>query len=68
MASATIVVKGMTCDGCVSSVTRALKAVPGVQEVTVSLEREQAQVGFAHDKVSVEDLRRAVEEAGFDTV
>lgn len=68
MATATIAVKGMTCDGCVNAVTRALKAVPGVQAVAVSLEKEQAEVRFESDKASVQDLRQVVEEAGFDTV
>ncbi|MCY0876920.1 MAG: heavy-metal-associated domain-containing protein [Firmicutes bacterium] len=68
MTKAVIGVKGMTCDGCVNSVTRALKAVPGVQTVSVSLEKEQAQVDFESGKASIDDLRRVVEEAGFDAV
>ena len=66
MAVATIEVKGMTCDGCVNSVTRALKAVPGVQSADVSLEKQRAVVTFEDGKASVADLKQAVEDAGYD--
>ena len=46
MQKATIRVEGMTCNGCVASVTRVLKALPGVGSVDVSLERHEAQVQF----------------------
>lgn len=46
MATQTIELKitGMTCDHCVRSVTNALKDVPGVEDVTVSLENNEAIV------------------------
>lgn len=37
-------ITGMTCDHCVRSVTNALKDVPGVEDVTVSLENNEAIV------------------------
>lgn len=37
-------VTGMTCDGCVRTVTEKLSAVPGVQSVQVNLEKGQAKV------------------------
>lgn len=66
MAVATFGVKGMTCGGCVNSVTKALKAVRGVQAADVSLEKQQAVVTFAEEEASVADLKRAVEDAGYD--
>lgn len=66
MAVATIAVKGMTCDGCVNSVARALKAVPGVRSADVSLEKQQAVVTFEDGKASRQDMQRAVEDAGYD--
>jgi len=62
----TIKVGGMTCSGCVSSVTRVLQAVPGVSEVEVSLESAQARVAFDPARASRNALRSAVEGAGFD--
>ncbi len=57
-------VEGMTCEGCVRSVTRALQAVEGVQEVQVTLEPGEAVVQAPG--VPAERLVQAVEDAGFD--
>ena len=59
-------VGGMTCTGCVSSVTRVLQAVKGVSGVEVSLEKAQAEVSYDADVAKREDLCAAVEGAGFD--
>lgn len=66
MEAAVIKVFGMTCQGCVRSVTRVLQAVPGVAAVEVSLERGEAKVGFDPALADVARLRRAVEDAGFE--
>ena len=66
MAVTTFEVKGMTCGGCVNSVTKALKAVRGVQAADVSLEKQQAVVTFSEEAASVADLKQAVEDAGYD--
>jgi copper chaperone CopZ len=61
-----IKVSGMTCQGCVKSVTRVLSAVPGVESVQVSLERGEAALRFDPAKAGEAELRQAVEEAGFE--
>ncbi len=63
---ATIDVRGMTCQGCVQSVTRVLQAIPGVTGVDVSLERRQAQVRFDPAQTSPGAFREAIEQAGFE--
>jgi copper chaperone len=67
MTTATITVKGMTCSGCVNSVTKALQGVDGVQEAKVDLEGQKATVVFDESKTSVQALKRAIEDAGYDT-
>ncbi len=57
-------VDGMTCAGCASSVTRALEALDGVEEATVSLATRTATV-TADERASEADLRLAVEAAGY---
>ncbi|MEO7128001.1 MAG: heavy-metal-associated domain-containing protein [Rhodoferax sp.] len=57
-------VTGMTCGGCVSKVTQALKAVPGVEHVDVSLPRK-ASVDFDEKLTSRVQLRSAVKDAGY---
>lgn len=60
-------VEGMSCGGCVRNVTGVLKAVTGVIDANVSLEEAEARVSFDPLVVSVETLRQALIEAGFDT-
>ncbi|GIK88343.1 MAG: heavy-metal-associated domain-containing protein [Burkholderiales bacterium] len=59
-------VQGMTCGGCVASVTRVLKSTPGVSDAQVTLQPGAATVTFDPAKVQVGQLKAAIEEAGFD--
>ena len=65
MKTTTIKIGGMSCDGCVKSITRALQAVPGVSKAEVSLERAEATIAFDPEKVAKPALVEAVEDAGF---
>ncbi|PWI57541.1 copper ion binding protein [Sulfoacidibacillus thermotolerans] len=67
MSTITIAVKGMTCGGCVKSVTNALNRVQGVREAKVDLASAKATVTFDETKTTVESLKEAIEEAGYDT-
>ena len=67
MSSVTIPVKGMSCGGCVSGVEQALSALPGVAKVEVSLEGASAAVEFDEAQVSMEQIKGAVMDAGFET-
>ena len=58
------VVAGMTCGHCVMSVTEELTAVQGVTDVQVDLASGQVRV-TSEQPVSTEQVREAVEEAGY---
>ncbi|WP_198148036.1 heavy metal translocating P-type ATPase [Elstera litoralis] len=60
----TLAITGMTCASCVSRVERALKAVPGVQDASVNLATERAEVRMTRAVVP-EALLEAVDAAGF---
>ena len=66
METTRIKVGGMTCSGCVASVTRALQSVDGVDKVEVSLDQGQASVSYDPARVNETKLRSAIEDAGFD--
>jgi copper chaperone CopZ len=66
METAQIRIEGMTCEGCVASVTRSLQRVAGVQEVDVSLAQREAKVTYDPARAGVADLKRAVERAGYE--
>jgi copper chaperone len=66
METADIKIEGMTCEGCVRSVTRTLQSVPGVASVEVSLSEGRAKVTFDSSKVRLAELKGAVERAGYE--
>jgi copper chaperone len=58
-------VEGMDCQGCVQSVTRMLNGVPGVEKVEVSLEQGRARVVYDPARSGPQQLKRAIERAGY---
>lgn len=58
-------VTGMTCGGCVTNVTQALKMLPGVGDVKVSLAASEAAVQYDEQLISPEQLKSAVKGAGY---
>lgn len=61
--STVLEVKGMSCGHCVASVTDAVKKVPGVTDVTVSLEDANAVI---HGDFDIDAVREAVTKVGFE--
>lgn len=59
-------VEGLGCAACVARVEKALASVEGVEEVSVSLASNMAQVNFDAEKVTPESLQEAVRAAGYD--
>ncbi|MGO4776658.1 copper ion binding protein, partial [Lysobacter sp. 2RAB21] len=60
-------IAGMTCGSCVGRVEKALRAVPGVDSVSVNLATESARVAFT-DAVSPAEIEQAVRVAGYTLV
>ncbi|MDR2795469.1 MAG: copper ion binding protein [Spirochaetaceae bacterium] len=60
----TLSIEGMTCEHCVKHVTEALQAIEGVKKAKVNLKAKKADVDHK-DNVSVDALKAAVIEAGF---
>ena len=58
-------VTGMTCGGCISNVTHALKAIDGVGDVNVSLSSGEATVQYDERLTSADKLKSAVTGAGY---
>ena len=58
-------VTGMTCGGCISNVTEALKGVSGVSDVKVSLSAAEATVQYDEKLTSPDQLNSAVKNAGY---
>lgn len=60
-----IKVKGMSCQHCVASVTKALNEIDGISKVTVDLEKGEA--AYEEDKpVDREKVKEAINKIGFE--
>ncbi|NVK04361.1 MAG: heavy-metal-associated domain-containing protein [Flavobacteriia bacterium] len=57
-------VEGMKCQGCVEGVTNALKSVPGIDDIDVSLEEGKASF-TSSETVNLSQVSEAVSKAGF---
>lgn len=68
MESSKIRVDGMTCGGCVASVQRAVNALGGVSRVDASVPDATVTVDFDPGRTTLDAVKRAIEEAGFDVV
>lgn len=65
MSEITLPVTGMTCGGCVNSVRNVLAALPGVQNVEVTLTPGEARVSYDPERVDRAAMVKAVVDAGF---
>jgi copper chaperone len=61
----TLRITGMTCNGCVKHVDKALREVPGVTAVEVSLPTATAKV-VHEESAQISALLAAVESAGYE--
>lgn len=68
MKNITLNVEGMSCSHCVNAVTKAVTALDGVSGVNVDLEGKKVTVDFEEDKVSLDNIKEAIEEEGYDVV
>lgn len=66
METATINIKGMTCSGCVNSVTRVLQLIEGVSSVAVSLEKNNAVISYDASRANPAQFKTAIKDAGYD--
>ncbi len=60
-----LAIGGMTCEGCVRTVERRLKSLPGVQSARVSLGAGEAEIGCLPGAMEATDLAAAVEKLGY---
>ena len=63
--SVTLAVQNMTCELCPITVKKALQKVPGVDAVTVDLDKKTATVTFDPDQTTNEALTKATMNAGY---
>ncbi len=60
----TFMINGMSCGGCVNSLTRVLNTVPGIEPLKIEV--GSASLRLDTDKVTDDAVRNAVARAGFE--
>ena len=63
--TASIGIAGMTCDSCVRTVEKALRGLPGVNEVTIDREAAIARVVFDNSMIDVPTIHDALLKSGY---
>jgi len=58
-------IKGMSCQHCVASATKALEEIPGVSGVQVDLGRGEASF---EGEVSIDTIKKAIKKVGYEVV
>jgi len=58
-------VGGMTCATCVKTIENSLKKLDGISSISVNLGAERALVTYNPRVITVTDMKKAIEEAGY---
>ena len=58
----TFVIAGMSCGGCVNSLTRVLKSVPGIEPIKIEVGKAELRLT---DPATSQAVKDAVSRAGF---
>ena len=58
----TFTISGMSCGGCVNSLTRVLKTVPGIEPLKIEVGKAQLRLD---ERVTSQAVKEAVARAGF---
>lgn len=66
MATTTISVPEIHCDHCKSSIEGAVGVLPGVESAEVSVPDKNVTVAYDDTAVSIEVIREAIVEQGYD--
>ena len=61
----TFIIDGMSCGGCVNSLTRVLKSTPGIEPLKVEVGKATLRLD---ESVTTDTVKAAVDRAGFEVV
>lgn len=58
-------IEGMHCTGCSTRLEKILNNLEGVETAKVSLEEKKATIKYDETKISLENIKESIENAGF---
>lgn len=68
MESLVLTVKGMSCNHCKMAVEKALHKLPGVEKAEANVSAGTVAVTFDEGKVSLEEIKKAITEEGYEVL
>lgn len=68
MQKATIQLDTLTCPSCMQKIENGVKALDGIdkESLNVSFNTSKVKVNFDEEKVSIEDIEKAIDKLGYD--
>ena len=58
-------IEGMHCTGCSTRLEKVLNNIEGVETAKVSLEEKKATIKYNEEETNIENIKEAIEDAGF---
>ncbi|MBE0409996.1 MAG: heavy metal translocating P-type ATPase, partial [Anaerolineales bacterium] len=63
--SLSLPIEGMTCAGCISTIEKAIKDLPGTANVVVNLATNKASLDYDPDQITRGEMIKAIQEVGY---
>ena len=67
MKEVSLKIKGMHCEGYSTRLGKVLNTQDGVEDAKVSLEEAKADIKFDENEIGLDEIKEAIEDAGFET-
>lgn len=61
-------ITGMTCASCAKAVERTVRKLDGVSDQNVNIATEKLKIEYNKDEVGFDDIKRAIEKAGYGVI
>jgi copper chaperone len=66
MQTVTLNVQGMSCGHCVKAIEGSVGQLEGVKQVNVKLDEAVVEVAFTESEVSLDKIKEAIEDQGYE--
>jgi len=57
--------KEISCKGCQAHISESVNTLEGIKSVEVSIENKTVKIEFDENKVTIDKIKEAIEEAGY---
>ena len=61
-------IEGMHCTGCSVRIEKILSNTEGIAKAQVSLEEKKATIEYEETKITLEEIKKQIEDAGFEVI